>query len=115
MAVIASRELADAKAEYLASVEKVALAQARFSREQRLWRKKITAEQEYLDARQALAEGRIVLRAAEHIFVALPFLNTEDTGDTEMTERQGPQKTGEVASTERGNGCADLAARLTES
>jgi cobalt-zinc-cadmium efflux system membrane fusion protein len=51
MAVIASRELADAKAEYLAAREKVTLAQAKFSREEGLWKKKISAEQEYLDAR----------------------------------------------------------------
>lgn len=71
MAVIESREMADAKAEYLAAIEKVKLAQARFDREQRLWNKKISAEQEYLDAKQALAEQRIALRTSEQKLYAL--------------------------------------------
>ncbi|TYO95016.1 cobalt-zinc-cadmium efflux system membrane fusion protein [Geothermobacter ehrlichii] len=71
MAVLESRELADAKAEYLAARERLALAQANFSREERLWKKKISAEQEYLNARQALAEARINLRSAEQKLHAL--------------------------------------------
>lgn len=75
MAVIESRELADAKAEYLAGIERVNLAQARFSREERLWKKKISAEQEYLDAKEALAEARISLRTSEQKLYALGFSN----------------------------------------
>lgn len=71
MAVIESRELADSKAEYLAAVERVKLAQSRYDRERRLWSKKISAEQEYLDAKQALAEQRIALRTAEQKLYAL--------------------------------------------
>jgi len=73
IAVIESRELADAKAEYLASVERAALARAKYGREERLWRKKISAEQEYLDARQAFAEARITVRSAEQKLHALGF------------------------------------------
>ncbi len=73
LAVIESRELADSKAEYLAGLERVKLAQAKFSREERLWKKKISAEQEYLDAKQALAEARIVLRTSEQKLYALGF------------------------------------------
>ncbi len=65
MAVIASRELADARAEYLAAKEKVSLAQARYSREERLWKKKISSEEEYLDAKQVHAEALIARRSAE--------------------------------------------------
>jgi cobalt-zinc-cadmium efflux system membrane fusion protein len=71
MAIIESRELADAKAEYLAAQEKVSLAQAKYSREEGLWKKKISSEQEYLDARQELAEARIALRSAEQKLFAL--------------------------------------------
>lgn len=71
MAVIQSRELADAKAEYLAAVEKTELARAKFSREERLWKKKISSEQEYLDAKQGLAESRIALRTAKQKLHAL--------------------------------------------
>ncbi len=73
MAVIESRDLADAKAAYLAAVDKAALAQAKFSREERLWQKKISAEQEYLEAKQVLAEARITLRSAEQKLHALGY------------------------------------------
>jgi len=73
MAVLESRELADAKAEYLAARERLALAEANFNREERLWKKKVSAEQEYLDAKQAFAEARINLRSAEQKLHALGF------------------------------------------
>jgi len=65
MAVVHSRELADAKAAYFAALERVALAQATFTREEQLWEKGITAKQEYLDAKSALSEATIERRAAE--------------------------------------------------
>lgn len=71
LAVLESRELADAKASYLAAVEKETLAQANFKREERLWKKKVTSEQEYLDARQALAEARIAKNSTEQQLHAL--------------------------------------------
>lgn len=73
MAVIESRELADAKADYLAASERRTLARANFEREERLWQKKITSEQEYLNARQALAEARIELNSAKQKLHALGF------------------------------------------
>ncbi|MHC4250612.1 MAG: efflux RND transporter periplasmic adaptor subunit, partial [Planctomycetota bacterium] len=65
LAVLESSELAEAKAAYLAESERLDLAHERFSREERLWRKKITSEQDYLEAKQALAEARIAKRTAE--------------------------------------------------
>lgn len=73
MAVIESRDLADTKAEFLAARERLELAQLNFAREERLWQKKITSEQEYLDARQAQVEARIALRSAEQKLHALGF------------------------------------------
>lgn len=73
MAVLESRELADAKAAYLAAGEREKLALANFEREERLWQKKVTSEQEYLDARQALAEARIEKNSAEQQLHALGF------------------------------------------
>ncbi len=71
MAVLDSRELADAKAAFLAAKERRGLEQARFDREKALWEKKITSEQEYLEAKQALAEADIELRSAEQKLHAL--------------------------------------------
>ncbi len=71
MAVIASRELAEAKAEYLAAIAWEDLARATFDREKPLFEKKISSEQDYLDAQQALAEASIGLRTAEQKLHAL--------------------------------------------
>ena len=73
MAVIESRELADSKAVYLASSEKVALAQATFTREEQLWQKKINAKQEYLDAGNSLSEAKIEHRSAVQKLLFLGF------------------------------------------
>jgi membrane fusion protein, heavy metal efflux system len=71
LAVIDSRELADANAGYLAAGERLTLAESTFAREKSLWEKKISAEQDYLSAKQALTEVRIELQAAKHKLQAL--------------------------------------------
>ncbi|NNF03105.1 MAG: efflux RND transporter periplasmic adaptor subunit, partial [Rhodothermales bacterium] len=73
MAVLESRELTDIKSGYLAAVERVDLALANFQREERLFEKKISSEQEYLEARQTLAQKRIEVRSAEQKLRALGF------------------------------------------
>jgi cobalt-zinc-cadmium efflux system membrane fusion protein len=73
MAVLESRELADAKAAFLNATEKHELARTNFAREEDLWKKKISPEQDYLQAKQALAEARIELRSAEQKLHALGF------------------------------------------
>lgn len=75
MAVIDSRELADAKADYLASLERMNLAQANFDRKEALWQDKITSEKEYLHSRENLAEARINLRSAKQKMIAMGFTN----------------------------------------
>ena len=73
MAVLESRELADVKSGYLAAVERMELARSNFEREERLFEKKISSEQEYLEARQAMAEARIEVRSAAQKLRALGF------------------------------------------
>jgi cobalt-zinc-cadmium efflux system membrane fusion protein len=73
MAVLESREVAEAKSAYLAALERLALARSNFQREEMLWQKKISSEQEYLNARQALAETQIEKRLAEHKLHVLGF------------------------------------------
>ncbi|NOY23285.1 MAG: efflux RND transporter periplasmic adaptor subunit [Acidobacteria bacterium] len=77
MAVIESRDLADAKSAFLAARERLTLAEAAFERESRLHKKRITSEQEFLNARRDLAEGRISVRAAEQKLHALGFSERE--------------------------------------
>lgn len=65
LAIIESRELADLKADFLGSIERLRLTQAKYEREKGLWEKKITSEQDYLDSRQAYEEARIQLSSSE--------------------------------------------------
>lgn len=61
LAVLDSRELADAKSEYLAALRAEELAKATLRREERLWKSKVTAEQEYLNAKNAHEAAEIRL------------------------------------------------------
>ena len=73
MAVIRSRDLADAKAGYLAAIERFDLAKTIFEREEKLWKEKISSEQDYLDAKKGFAEANIELRSARQKLHALGF------------------------------------------
>jgi membrane fusion protein, heavy metal efflux system len=73
LALMQSRELAEAKAGYLSALERLTLARANFERESGLWRAKVTSEQEYLEAKQALAEAEIDKRSNEQKLHALGF------------------------------------------
>ncbi len=73
VATLNSRELADAKAGYLAAIERNALAKSVFDREQTLQRKNITSEKAFLAAKTALAETRISMRASKQKLHALGF------------------------------------------
>jgi cobalt-zinc-cadmium efflux system membrane fusion protein len=77
MAVVDSRELATLKSAYLNARDRVPLAEVTFRREEDLWKKKISPEQEYLEAKRALTEARIELRAAEHQLRALGFTEAD--------------------------------------
>ena len=71
LAVVESRELAAAKTAWLTAKEKVDLAQVTYDREKRLWEDKISAEQDFLNAKQTLAQAGIDLRSAEQQLRAL--------------------------------------------
>jgi len=91
LAVLSSRELADTKAAYLAATERLRMADATFAREERLWKGKISSEQDYLDARQKRAEGRIELRTAEQKLLVLGVTAGEiqrlpDSHDVALTD-----------------------------
>jgi len=73
MAVIRSRDLADAKAGYLAAIERYDLAKTIFEREDKLWKDKISSEQDYLDAKKGFAEAKIEMRSVEQKLHALGF------------------------------------------
>ena len=65
LVVLSSRELASAKSEYLAARERLGLAGKNFERVKSLWKDKIAAEREYLDAQLSLAEAKIAFQTSE--------------------------------------------------
>jgi cobalt-zinc-cadmium efflux system membrane fusion protein len=84
LAVISSRDLAEAKTDYLASVERLKLSQMTYDREKRLYEKNVSPEPDFFAARQALAETKILERNARHKLLTfgispsrLPKLGTE--------------------------------------
>ncbi len=61
LALIESLEMAEAVADYLAAKRSEELARTTFVREKGLWQKKITAEQDYLNAKNAQQSAQIQL------------------------------------------------------
>lgn len=87
VAVIESRELADAKSEYLAAKARGVLAEKTFARETALREKQVSSEQDFLEAQQVLAEARIALRSADQKLHALGLSEQViETLDTEPDE-----------------------------
>ncbi|MBS0639855.1 MAG: efflux RND transporter periplasmic adaptor subunit [Proteobacteria bacterium] len=65
LAVIESSVAAESESAFLSAQSRAALARAQAAREESLWRKKISSQQDYLVARQAAAEAEATLQAAE--------------------------------------------------
>lgn len=65
LAVIFSPALADQRSELLAAQKRLALAHTTFEREKKLWEDKISAEQDYLQARNAMQEADIAAQNAQ--------------------------------------------------
>lgn len=86
MAVIESREMAESVAEYLAAKRAEELTRTTFNREKDLWTKKITAEQDYLGARNANQEAHIKLDLTKQKLQALGLdLKTIGSFDSESS------------------------------
>lgn len=88
LAVIESSGAAEAEATYLAAQSKAALTSVQAAREEGLWRKGISAQQDYQVARQAAQEADIQVRAAERQLQLLG-LDPKATGGQSAAER-GP-------------------------
>ena len=89
LATIESREMADAKGEFLAATRSEELAKSVFEREERLWKQKVTAEQDYLNAKNAQQEAAIkrdlahqklhAIGLSEEEIAAVPIATDEST------------------------------------
>lgn len=71
LAVIASTDLSEQRSELLAAQKRLALARTTYEREKKLWQDKISAEQDYLQAKQAMHEAEIAVRNAQQKLTAL--------------------------------------------
>lgn len=80
LVVIESREIAEAKGEYLAATRTAALAETTLAREARLWKQRISAEQDFLQARGVAEEARIRVDLARQKLSALGLSDAEVAG-----------------------------------
>lgn len=88
LAVIASRDLAEQRAELLAAQKRLALARTTYARERALWEARISAEQDYLAALTALQEAEVAEQSARQKLAALGSLPTG--GDLARYELRAP-------------------------
>lgn len=80
LAVLESRELASSNLEFVQAVQKLEFSSAAFEREEALWKKKVSPEEDYLARRQALEEARLAARGAEQWLKALGVTDAELKG-----------------------------------
>lgn len=71
LAVIASQQISEQRSEFAAAQRRSELARTTFERERQLWKEGISAEQDYLQARQAQQEADIALNNARQKMSAL--------------------------------------------
>lgn len=71
LAVLASSGLSDQRSELLAAQKRLELARVTFDREKKLFEQKISAEQDYLAARNALQEAQISVQNAQQKLTAI--------------------------------------------
>ncbi len=71
IAVIASTALSEQRSELLSAQKRLELARSTFAREKHLWEAKISAEQDYLQAQQAMREMEIAVHNAQQKLIAL--------------------------------------------
>jgi len=64
LAVIASQQISDQRSEQAAAQRRLVLARTTYEREKQLWQDRISAEQDVLQARQALQEAEIAVNNA---------------------------------------------------
>lgn len=86
VAVIDSRELADAESRFLVHLNREKLAKINFERTERLWKDKVSPEKEYLDAEKALQEAKIERLAAGQKLRALGVSDKDLQALTENPE-----------------------------
>jgi membrane fusion protein, heavy metal efflux system len=86
LAILESREVADAKSEYLAARLTNELQQDLFERDKTLWEKKISSEQQFLRSRNEAARAKVRNDIARQKLFALGLTETEIAGLPDQPE-----------------------------
>lgn len=71
LALIDSPQLSDLRSEHAAAQRRLELARTGFERERQLWQERVSAEQDFLQARQTLQDAEIALQNARQKLLAL--------------------------------------------
>jgi cobalt-zinc-cadmium efflux system membrane fusion protein len=79
LAIVDSREVAEARSDYITALVNFGLQKTLFEREETLWRSRIQAEQQYLRARNAFTEAQLRLHLAKQKLAALGVSEEEIT------------------------------------
>lgn len=90
LAVVTSPALADQRAELLAAQKRLTLARQTNDREKQLWEDKISAEQDYLAAHQALQEAEITVENLRQKLAALGAAGAAGTQGLAQLEIRAP-------------------------
>lgn len=92
IAVLESREMAETKANYLATFEKEKFSKSLFDREDRLYQKKVSSEQDFLNASSAWQDAKIQLQLAKQKLIALGLDDHNLETDLRFYEIRSPIK-----------------------
>lgn len=89
LAVIASPAASELRSELQTAQKRLTLAKTTYEREKRLWEQKISAEQDYLQAKQALHEAEVAVANAQQKLSALG-LTSGSSGGLNRFELRAP-------------------------
>ena len=89
LAVLSSQSLADQRSELLGAQKRLSLARTTFEREKMLWEGKISAEQDYLQARAVLQEAELAEQSARQTLASLGAV-TSASGNLTRHEVRAP-------------------------
>jgi cobalt-zinc-cadmium efflux system membrane fusion protein len=90
LAVMASSAISDQRSELLNAQQRLELAQNTFDREKKLWEEKISAQQDYQQAQQALREAEIAVQNARQKLTALGAIPSNRNGGLNRYEIRAP-------------------------
>lgn len=89
LAVLSSTSLSESRSELLNAQERLTLARSTYAREKQLWEEKISAQQDFLQAGQALKEAEINARNARQKLVAIGA-DSQAKGELNRYELRAP-------------------------